>query len=110
MATPGESTIPVGDSASWLETLVEVVRLVNSSLDFAQVLRRTLEGAMRVMNAEAGAVILLDQPADELVIEVAAGPKGEQAQGARFPKDQGVAGWVVQQGRPRIVSDVRHVP
>ena len=91
----------------WLETLVEVVRLVNSSRDFEEVLRLTLEGAMRVMEAEAGSLILWDQLKDELVIKVASGPKGQEAQNQRFPMDKGIAGQVFQTGEPKIVSDVR---
>ena len=91
----------------WLNTLIEVVQLVNSSHDFEEALRLTLEGAMRVMNAEAGPLILLDQLADEMVIKVAAGPKRQEAQEIRFPSGQGIAGWVVEKGQPRIVSDVQ---
>ena len=95
------------DKTAWLQTVVEVLRLVNSSRDFAEVLRHTLEGAMRVLDAEAGAVILLDRSTSEMVIEVATGPKGEDVQGQRFPAGEGIAGWVVQQGRTRIASDVK---
>ena len=89
---------------AWSETLTEVVQLVNSSHDFEEVLQLALEGAMRVIDAEAGALILLDEVADEVVIKVSAGPK--QVQGMRFPKEAGIAGWVAANGRPRIVSDV----
>ena len=92
---------------NWLKTLAEVIRLTNSSLDFEEVLRLTLEGAMRVMEAEAGSLILLDQLKDELVIKVATGPKAQEAQGIRFPKDYGIAGWVFQKAQPKIVSDVQ---
>jgi Nif-specific regulatory protein len=95
-----------GETSQWLDTLVEVVQLVNSSLDFEEVLRLTLEGSMRVTNAEAGALILLDELEDELIIKVAAGPKAQEAQDMRFPKGQGIAGWVAEKGEPRIVSDV----
>jgi Nif-specific regulatory protein len=94
------------NEGGWSDTLTEVVQLVNSSHDFEEVLQLALEGAMRVINAEAGALILLDEVTDELVIKVSAGPKGEAVQGMRFPKEEGIAGWVASNGRPRIVSDV----
>lgn len=90
--------------SGWSDTLTEVVQLDNSSHDFEEVLKLALEGAMWVIDAEAGASILLDEVADELVINVSAGPK--EVQGMRFPKEEGIAGWVATNGRPRIVSDV----
>ena len=94
------------DDRGWLDTLTEVVQLVNSSRDFEEVLQLAVEGAMRVIDAEAGALILLDEVSDELVIKVAAGPAGPAVQGMRFPREEGIAGWVAANGRPRIVSDV----
>ena len=90
-----------------MATLMEVARLLNSSRVPEEVLRLTLEWATRVMDAEAGSVILLDKPSDELVIKVATGPKGQEAQGKRFRKGEGIAGWVAETGEPRIVPDVR---
>jgi Nif-specific regulatory protein len=90
-----------------MATLIEVTRLINSSLVLEEVLRLTLECATRVMDAEAGSVILLDKRSDDLVIKVATGPKGHEAQEERFRKGEGIAGWVAETGEPRIVHDVR---
>ncbi len=90
-----------------MDTIItDVIRLINSSLNLEEVLGFTLESATEVMRAEAGSVILLDDESDELVIEIASGAKGGEAQGKRFPKGQGIAGWVVKTGKPRILSDV----
>ncbi len=86
--------------------LSDVAWLINSSLDLNEVLRLTLESSTGVMRAEAGSVILLDPESDELVIEVATGPKGKVAQSKRFPKGEGIAGLVFETGIPKIVSDV----
>lgn len=72
-----------------MATLMEVARLLNSSRVLEEVLRLTLEWATRVMDSEAGSVILLDRQSDELVIKVATGPKGQEAQGKRFRKGEG---------------------
>ena len=87
--------------------LVEVAQLITSSLALEEVLPLTLEWATQAMDAEAGSVILLDKISDELVIKVATGPKGQEAQDKRFRKGEGIAGLVAEIGEPRIVSDVR---
>ena len=104
-----EKLLPAGESGidHRMATLVEVAQLITSSLVLEEVLRLTIEWATRVMDAEAGSVILLDKISDELVIKVATGPKGQEAQDKRFRKGEGIAGLVAETGEPRIVSDVR---
>lgn len=90
----------------WPQVLLDALRLVNSSLEFGRVMELVLEGAMQVVKAEAGAVIMLDEDADELVIKVAGGPKSSEALETRFPRDKGIAGWVLESGQAQLVSDV----
>lgn len=59
----------------WPQVLLDALRLVNSSLDFGRVMELVLEGAMQVVKAEAGAVIMLDEDADELVIRWPEAPR-----------------------------------
>ena len=106
MPDSGETPPAAGGVASRMATLMAVARLINSSRVLEEVLRLTLEWSTRVMDAEAGSVILLDKKSDELVIKVATGPKGQETQGKRFRKGEGIAGWVAETGEPRIVPDV----
>ena len=98
-----QSSSPQDD---WAQVLLDALRLVNSSLDFGRVMELVLEGAMQVVKAEAGAVIMLDEDTDELVIKVAGGPKSSEALETRFPRDKGIAGWVLESGQAQVVSDV----
>lgn len=79
--------------------------------DLDALLRQTVEAAARVLDAEAGSVLLVDDERRELVFEVATGPSGPQLVRARLPQDeQSVAGWVVAHGKPVRVADVRTDP
>lgn len=59
--------------------------------------------ARKVVAAESGAVILSDR--SELRFFAAAGPKAHKLIGARITPDEGVAGFVIRQGRPIVLDD-----
>jgi GAF domain-containing protein len=77
-------------------------------------LRRSLlaaivEAARAILGARASSIVLLDEPAGELVFEAVAG-EGESLVGTRIPAARGIAGWVAQSGEPLAVEDVSADP
>jgi len=93
-----------------LNTLMELTALVNSTLDTHEVRKRAIEAATRLVNAEAGSLILKDKENNELFFEVALGDKGEKVKEIRLKKGEGIAGWVTEKGKPVIVHDVQSDP
>ncbi|HBG92059.1 MAG: phosphohydrolase [Nitrospirae bacterium GWF2_44_13] len=93
-----------------LNTLMELTSLVISTLDTREVRIRAIEAATRLVNAEAGSLILKDKENSELFFEVALGDKGEKVKEIRLKKGEGIAGWVVEKGKPVIVHDVQSDP
>jgi len=94
-----------------LSSLIEVSRVVNSTLDLAKLLDITMKIARKVMRAEASSLMLIDEGTNELVYEVALGKKGKEIKKMfRLKMGQGIAGWVAKNKRPLLVKDVSKDP
>lgn len=84
----------------------EVAKSLTTELKLQPLLQRIMVSAVEVMNASAGALILLDPLTDELVFKVAEKGGGERIVGQRMPRNQGIAGWVATHQESLIVDDV----
>lgn len=93
-----------------LETMEEIGRLLNSTLEEREVRSRAMESATRLMRSEVGSLLLIDPETEELFFEVALGEKGEKVREIRLRPGEGIAGWVAQTGEPQIVNDTRANP
>jgi len=93
-----------------LYTLMELATILNSALQQKQVLQRAMEAATRLMGAEVGSLLILEEETQELVFEVALGEKGEKVKQIRLKPGEGIAGWVAQTGEPLLVPDVSRDP
>jgi diguanylate cyclase (GGDEF)-like protein len=51
-------------------------------------------------------LLLIDKEKDELYFKIATGESSDKLQDLRIPKDTGLAGWIVKNGKPAIVKDV----
>lgn len=89
-----------------LNTLIEMTALITSSLDSTVVNKLAVESATRLLGAEAGSLLLLDQNTGELFFEVAVGKKGDKVNSVRFKKDLGIAGWVAKNKESLVIHDV----
>ena len=90
-----------------LNTLVELSSLINSTLDTMEIKERAIVAATRLLNAEAGSLLLIDQDTEELFFEVALGERGEELKEIRLKKGEGIAGWVTEKGEPLVIHDVQ---
>jgi len=90
--------------------LLDVVKLLNASLDFDHIKAVIMEQAKAVFKAEASSLIFLDKEKNELYFDVATGDKGERIKEIRFPADKGIAGWIIQNKKPLLVKDVSSDP
>ena len=91
--------------AATLERLLEVSSLLNSTLELDALLAQIMSSATELTGAETSSLLLLDEEAGELTVEVATGAPGEAVARERVPAGQGIAGWVVEHGEPLVVSD-----
>jgi len=100
----------LGQNAVELNTLINVSKLISSSLNVKEVLAEAMEQVKRVMGVEACSLLMLEEESGELVFEVALGEKGEEVKQFRLKKGEGIAGWVAQEQKPVLVSDVQRDP
>ena len=90
-----------------LSTLTELSALINSTLDTGEIRERAIVAAIRLLDAEAGSLILIDQDSGDMFFEVAIGDKGEKVKEIRLKKGEGIAGWVAEKGEAIIIHDVQ---
>ncbi len=88
-----------------LEGLNEVGHLLASTLDPHGLLDLTVRKAVDLLQAEAGALLLVDEESGDLVFQVAIGVP--DLAGTRLLAGTGIAGQAVRENRPIRVDDVR---
>jgi GAF domain-containing protein len=71
------------------------------------VFAQRLSDVTRAVGAEEGSLSRLDGETGDLVFMVVHGSLQEQLTGHHFKGDEGVAGWVIENGQPTIVNNPR---
>jgi signal transduction histidine kinase len=85
--------------------LLTLSQVIASTLDLVTLLDLIVNAARELTNTEATSILLVDNKTGQLYFEAASGSKGEEIKRVVVPPDS-VAGWVVREGRPQIISDV----
>ncbi|HDH88278.1 MAG TPA: GAF domain-containing sensor histidine kinase [Desulfobacteraceae bacterium] len=93
-----------------LSTLIKSSALINSSLQTTDVLNFAMKAAEEFMDAEASSVYELDIEKKDITVSLARGEKGGFIQSRRLKLGEGIAGWVIQSGKPMMVKDVSKEP
>ena len=95
-----------------LSTLMELSTLLNSTLRKEDVRRLAIEAATRLMGAEVGSLLLVDEKTSELYFEVALGDeaKSRKIKEIRLKIGEGIAGWVAKEAKSVIINDVQNDP
>jgi signal transduction histidine kinase len=86
-----------------LSTLQEIDRQLNTSLDIRRVMEVTLEWGLRVIDARAGSIALVNRDDNTLVLMAT---HNYTYIPPSLPLDKGLAGHVVRTGQPVLVNDV----
>ncbi len=93
--------------------LYEASQDVSSSLDLGDVLRSTLERACTATGAQHGGVFIVDEAGDLLRhVTIHHDYQGETLSQSLLPRvfPQGLAGWVVREKQPALVTDTSEDP
>lgn len=90
-----------------LEAFNEIGKVLTSTLDLHEVLRRIMEKVRELLRPSNWSLLLLEPASETLVFELAFGPGAEALVGKRIRADEGIAGWAVTRGAPLLVPDVR---
>jgi signal transduction histidine kinase len=89
-----------------LTAILRSASLINSSLEIDVVLDRAMKWAEEFMDAEASSVYQLDEKNQELFVRLARGEKKDPIKKITLKLGEGIAGYVVQTGKPMVIQDV----
>lgn len=102
---------PTQSSSALIRSELELIRRVTDQVvrsgDFRVALDTLVEGASRILGVERASILLLHPESGCLHIEAARGLKPEIVENTRVRPGEGIAGWVVETGKPLVISDVR---
>jgi two-component system NtrC family sensor kinase len=93
-----------------LAALVEINRMVTSSLDLDEVLEATIRGIREILRVEAGSLVLVDEETERLVFRTTFSPERGWIGGRTIQPGEGIVGYVVRTGEPQLVNDVERDP
>ncbi|MCK4533052.1 GAF domain-containing protein [bacterium] len=89
-----------------LNSLIRATELISSTVELKTLLDVVMQLVMKMMDAEAASLLLLDEEKQKLYFESAQGEKGERIERIYLTKGEGIADWVVQTGKDALVPDV----
>lgn len=92
---------------STLAALESAAEELTSEQELLPLLDKILYYALTLLDSTDGSVILVDEEADECVFAVVRGAIESSLVNFRMPRDEGLTGWVVTEGLPLIVNDVK---
>ena len=90
-----------------MAALNELTRSLTSTLELDPLLNRIMEGAVEILDCEAGSLLLIDENSGESVFEVAIGSVGSDLIGKRLPPGVGLVGKAIDNKQAFIENDVR---
>ncbi len=89
-----------------LDLLLGVERRLSAAPDLRAGIDAVLEHALKVVRADAGAVLLVEERSGQLYFRTARGGRPDAVMGLRLPRGKGIAGVVADRGRPILANDV----
>ncbi len=104
-----ESELLAGELRHWLVT-VATAGEISAPREHNRLLDMILASAAHVIEADSGALFLVDVENEELIFAAALGPKAEEVLKLRVPLGHGIAGLVAVSGQPMAVSDAGNDP
>lgn len=93
-----------------LSALIEINRMVTSSLELDEVLEATIRGIREILRVEAGSLVLVDEETGGLLFRKTFSPGQGWITGRTIESEKGIVGYVVRSGESRLVNDVRSDP
>ena len=93
--------------SSDIDEILTISTLINSTLEINEVLKRIMDSANRMVEAEASSLLLIDEATDSLYFQVALGDKGAEVKRFTLKIGEGIAGWVAKHSKPLLVEDVQ---
>ncbi len=96
--------------ARQLSSLNDVTRQLTSTLALEPLLENVLDSSVKILNCEAGFLLMIDEESRELVCRVSSGPAVNGLVNKRLPYGSGEAGTTVRLRKPQIINHVKENP
>ncbi len=90
--------------------LNELSRDLASTLDLSVLLERIVQAAALLSHAQAASILLYDDKKKQLRFETTTNLEEHQAKGILVPVENSIAGWIVMNRQPAIITDARRDP
>ncbi|MBN1877287.1 MAG: GAF domain-containing sensor histidine kinase [Anaerolineae bacterium] len=90
----------------FLNRMVAISRLLNSTVDFNHLLQLIMDTATEILEAEASSILLVDEHTGDLFFVASSGTPQEELSQIKVPMEGSIAGTIVKSGEPLIVGDV----
>lgn len=87
-----------------LDSLLRLSHLLSSSLRINDVLNNAMKGIEECLEAKNSSIYEIDYEKGELFFRLARGDKADDLKRKRMKIGEGIAGWVAQTGRPKVVD------
>lgn len=97
-------------STHQLKTFSQIGKALTSSLDLREILKVVMTQISELLEPKNWSLMLTDKKTNELTFEIAIGEGSEKLRNIRLQPGEGIAGWVVREGTPLIISDVSKDP
>jgi signal transduction histidine kinase len=95
---------------SYLERIVKVSQMLNSTLSLEPLLQIMVQAATELTNTEACSIMLIDRNTGELRFAEASGGGSDALKKMSVPLDSSVGGHIVRQNRPILIRDAQSDP
>ncbi len=101
----GQIIHKIEDYHSRLDNILNVTRDIREEIHSDILIDKIMNCSLAITQSDAGSILLVDE--DRLVFKIVKGITSHKLTGKTFPKDEGIAGWVLKHGEPAIVQDVK---
>jgi diguanylate cyclase (GGDEF)-like protein len=85
---------------------LSLAKALTSTLELKKVLKVIMTRAQQLIRAEAWALLLVDEPANDLYFDLIQSKHEKMLKSQRIKPGQGAAGWVVRYNKPLLVPDL----
>ncbi len=93
-----------------LSTINEIGRALTSSLDVREILSIIMQQISFLLQPKNWSLLLVDDVKGDLYFEIVVGDNADKIKNLRLKMGEGIAGWVAENGKPVLVSDVYKDP
>jgi len=93
-----------------LAACLEIGKVLTSTLNLQEILKRIVMKVSELIEAENWSLLLKDPETGESTFEIVVGVDEKLLKGVRLAQGEGIAGRVIETGRPQIIQNVKEDP